>query len=147
MKSIAIRVLFVCIHNSARSQMAEAFLNEIGGNRFHAESAGLNPGLLNPVVIDVMKDAGIDISDNKTKSVYDLLSKNKTYDYVITVCDEANAEQCPLFPGPSIRLHWGFPDPSQCEGDPHEIFEQTMKIRDTIRIKIINWLKKVERNG
>lgn len=93
------RVLFVCVHNSARSQMAEAFLNNLGGDRFEAVSAGLEPGTLNPLVVEVMKEAGIDISQNRTKSVFDLFKKGELFSYVITVCDEASAQRCPVFPG------------------------------------------------
>ena len=91
------RVLFVCIHNSARSQMAEAFLNSLGGDRFEAMSAGLEPGVLNPLVVKVMQEAGIDISKNQTKSVFDLFDRGEAFAYVITVCDAARAEACPLF--------------------------------------------------
>src|SRR3990167_1894983 len=93
------RVLFICVHNSARSQMAEAFLNQMAGDRFEVESAGLEPGKLNPLAIEVMKEAGIDISQNKTKSVFDFYGAGKKYDYVITVCDESQSGQCPVFPG------------------------------------------------
>ncbi len=93
------RVLFVCVHNSARSQIAEAFLNALAGDRFEAMSAGLEPGTLNPLVVEVMKEAGIDISRNQTKSAFDLFKKGELFSYVVTVCDAASAEQCPLFPG------------------------------------------------
>src|SRR3990167_5775132 len=93
------RVLFVCVHNSARSQMAEAFLKQLAGDRLEAESAGLEPGKLNPVVVETMKEVGIDISQNKTKSVFNFYKQGKQYDYVITVCDESQSGQCPVFPG------------------------------------------------
>ncbi len=105
------RVLFVCIHNSARSQMAEAFLKQLAGDKFDVESAGLEPGKLNPAVVEVMKEIGIDISRNTTKSVFDLLKQAKLYSYVITVCDESQSERCPIFPGVRQRLHWSFTDP------------------------------------
>src|SRR5687767_13328177 len=104
------KVLFVCIHNSARSQMAEAFLNKFGEKNYIAESAGIEGGSLNQVVVEVMREAGVDISRNKTKTVDEMLSKGKQFDYVITVCDEASAERCPVFPGGGKKLHWGFPD-------------------------------------
>jgi arsenate reductase len=110
------RVLFVCIHNSARSQMAEAFLNQICPDKFEAESAGLEPGNLNPVVVEVMREIGIDISRNPTKSVFDMFKTGRMFGYVITVCDEANAERCPIFPGVTKRLQWSFPDPSRAKG-------------------------------
>jgi len=93
------KILFVCIHNSARSQMAEAFVNRYCSECFEAESAGLEPGNLNPIVIEAMAEDGIDISQNATKSVDEILRAGKTYDYVVTVCDEASAERCPIFPG------------------------------------------------
>ncbi|MGH7953493.1 MAG: arsenate reductase ArsC [Limisphaerales bacterium] len=91
-------VLFVCIHNSARSQMAEAFLNQICGDEFEAHSAGLEPGKLNPIVVEAMKEVGIDISGNQTKAVFDMFKSGKMFSYVITVCDETSAERCPIFP-------------------------------------------------
>src|ERR1700739_2457803 len=105
------KVLFVCIHNSARSQMAETFLNQICGDHFEASSAGLEPGKLNPVVVEAMQEIGIDISGNQTKSVFDTIKSGKMFQYVITVCDETSAERCPIFPGITKRLHWGFPAP------------------------------------
>jgi arsenate reductase (thioredoxin) len=136
-----IRVLFVCIHNSARSQMAEALLKVIGGKRFMAESAGLEPGTLNPFAVRAMKEIGIDISGNKTKSVFEFFKQGRLYSHVITVCDEAQAEQCPLFPGGGKKLHWSFPDPSRFEGTDKEILKKTIEVRDMIRKKIEEWVK------
>src|SRR5215472_14226792 len=107
------KVLFVCIHNSARSQMAEAFLNQICCNDFEAHSAGLEPGKLNPVVVEAMNEIGLDISRNKTKSVDEAVKSGQNFPYVITVCDETSAERCPTFHGAGKRLHWSFPDPSR----------------------------------
>ena len=126
-----IKVLFVCIHNSARSQMAEALLNNFDGGRFTAESAGLEPGVLNPIAVEVMKEKGIDISGNKTKSVFDFFKEGRNYHYVITVCDEASAEGCPIFPGIAKRLNWSFKDPSSITGTYEQKLE-TRKIRDEI---------------
>ncbi|MBF0566361.1 MAG: arsenate reductase ArsC [Nitrospirae bacterium] len=134
------KVLFVCVHNSARSQMAEAFLNNLAGDRFEAQSAGLEPGRLNPVVVEVMKEEGIDISMNKTKSVYDMLEKGEQFHYVITVCDETKAEMCPTFPGAAKSLHWGFEDPSSLEGSGNEILAKTREIKNTIKQKISRWI-------
>ena len=92
-----IKVLFVCVHNSARSQMAEAFLNDLGKGKFFAESAGFEPAPLNPLVVESMKEIGYDISNNKTKSVFDFFKQGKFYAYVITVCDESNSKRCPIF--------------------------------------------------
>jgi arsenate reductase len=137
------RVLFVCIHNSARSQMAEAFLKEIAGDRFEVQSAGLEPGALNQDVVAVMKEIGIDISQNLTKSAFDLYKKGALFDYVITVCDQASAEKCPVFPGITKRLHWGFPDPSSVKGTDIERLEEARGIRDQIRERIGHWVKEV----
>ncbi|HKI78267.1 MAG TPA: arsenate reductase ArsC [Ignavibacteriaceae bacterium] len=141
-----IKVLFVCIHNSARSQMAEAFLNQLGGGNFNAESAGLEPGNLNPVVVEAMKEMGIDISQNKTKSVFDFFKQGKNYHYVITVCDEAAAEKCPIFPGIAKKLHWGFKDPSAIDGPFEEKLKTTSLIRDQIKKKIENFISEMEIN-
>jgi arsenate reductase (thioredoxin) len=136
-----IRVLFVCIHNSARSQMAEAFLNSIGSQNFVAESAGIEPGVLNPLVIAVMKEEGIDISNNSTKDVFDFVRRGKHFSYVITVCDKEAAERCPIFPGVVTRLHWGFPDPSAFKGTHDERMARTREIRDQIKEKITQFVQ------
>ena len=135
------RVLFVCVHNSARSQMAEAFLKKYGGDRFEVESAGLEPGKLNPVVVEAMKEVGIDILQNKTKSVFDFYKQGKQYDYVITVCDESQSGACPVFPGKGKRLHWGFSDPSGFTGPLDEKLMKTREVRHQIEAKVKNWLK------
>jgi len=134
------RVLFVCVHNSARSQMAEAFLKKYGGGRFEIESAGLEPGKLNPVVVEAMKEIGIDISQNKTKSVFDFYKQGKEYDYVITVCDESQSGACPVFPGRGERIHWGFKDPSSFQGTREEKLTDTRKVRYEIESRIKDWL-------
>ncbi len=135
------KVLFVCIHNSARSQMAEAFLSAIGGDRFCVWSAGIEPAKLNPVVVEAMKEAGLDISGKETKSVSEMLEKD--FDYVITVCDEASAERCPIFPGTVQKLHWGFPGLSDISGSKDEKLEETRSIRDQIKNKIECWIKEL----
>lgn len=132
-------VLFVCIHNSARSQMAEAWLNTLYGDRFAASSAGLEPGTLNPLAVQLMAEAGVDIAGNQTKNVFDLLSSGRRFDYVITVCDETAAERCPLFPGSHARLHWGFPDPAQVQGSVKAKLAQVRAIRDAIRAQVDAW--------
>lgn len=137
------KVLFVCIHNSARSQMAEAFVNKYGQGEIVAESAGLEPGKLNPIVVEAMNDIGIDISNNPTKSVFDFYKQGNLYNYVITVCDETSGEQCPLFPGITERLHWGFPDPSSFIGTHDERLQQTKGVRDAIETKIVDWIKTI----
>jgi arsenate reductase len=137
------RVLFVCIHNSARSQMAEAFLNQVCGEEFEAHSGGLEPGRLNPVVIEGMQEIGIDISGNPTKAVFDMFKSGKMFAYVITVCDEASAERCPIFPGVTTRLHWSFPDPSSVSGTHEEKLAKTREVRDMIKAKIETWCEEV----
>jgi len=130
------KVLFVCVHNSARSQIAEALLKKLAGDRFEVESAGLEPGKLNPLAIESMKEIGIDISQSKTKSAFDFYKAGKKYDYVVTVCDESQSGQCPVFPGDGQKLHWGFDDPSSLKGTWDERLEKTRKIRDQIKQKI-----------
>lgn len=141
MSTLRKRVLFVCIHNSARSQMAEAFLNSLGAGQCVAESAGLEPGTLNPLVVDAMHEVGIDISKASTKGVAEMLARGPVFDYFITVCDEASAERCPVFPGPAIRLHWGFPDPSALTGSHDERMAAVRGIRDQIRSKVADWCR------
>ena len=137
------RALFVCIHNSARSQMAEAFLNDICGDTFEAHSAGLEPGTLNPIVVEAMREVGIDISKKATKAVFDFVKSGKAFTYVITVCDETSAERCPIFPGVTQRLHWSFKDPSQFKGTHDERLAGTREVRDAIRAKIEAWCAEV----
>jgi arsenate reductase len=127
------KILFVCIHNSARSQMAEAFLNRHGSQQFEAESAGLEPGTMNPNVVTVMREIGIDLSNKDTQSVSELLQKGASYDAVITVCDAASAENCPVFPGTGKRIAWSFADPSTFKGTPDEILKHTRQIRNEIQ--------------
>lgn len=138
-----IKVLFVCIHNSARSQMAEALLKKIGGEEFDVESAGLEPGTLNPLVVEAMQDIGIDISKNKTKRVFDFYKQGRMFHYVITVCDEASAERCPIFPGVTKRLHWSFEDPSGFQGSHDERLNKTIAVRNQIERKIATYAKEL----
>jgi arsenate reductase (thioredoxin) len=138
------RVLFICVHNSARSQIAEAFLKTLAGDRFEVESAGLEPGTLNPLAIEVMKEVGIDISKNKTKSVFEFYKQGKQYEYVITVCDESQSGACPMFPGKGERLHWSFADPSSFQGTWEERLEKTRQVRDEIQRWIIEWLSVIK---
>lgn len=135
-------VLFVCIHNSARSQMAEAFLKKYGAGRFDVESAGIEPGKLNPLVVDAMREIGIDISNNRTKDVFDFLKRGRHFHYVITVCDETSGERCPIFPGISQRLHWTFDDPSSFTGSQEEKLRKTRIVRDAVKERILQFLGK-----
>ena len=126
------KVLFICVHNSARSQMAAALLNKRCSNFFEAESAGLEPGKLNPLAVEVLREIGIDIANNPTRAVFDVFKSGELFAYAITVCDESEAEGCPIFPGVTTRLHWSFPDPSKFTGTPEEKLEQTRRVRDKI---------------
>jgi arsenate reductase len=120
--------------------MAEAYLNKFGGDRFIAESAGLEPGIINPVVVDVMKEDGIDISQNKAKGVFDLFKNGNLYSYVITVCDKEAAERCPIFPGARQEINWSFKDPSGIQGSYDDKLAATRIIRDEIKNTIIKWI-------
>lgn len=137
-------ILFVCIHNSARSQMAEAFLNHYDGKSLTAESAGLEPGKLNPNVVKVMAEVGIDISHKGTQEVFDLFKKGRLFQAVITVCDEASAEGCPIFPGVVRRMGWSFPDPSGFKGTEEEILENTRKVRDEIKEAVLAFIEEAK---
>lgn len=131
------RVLFLCVHNSARSQMAEAFLRVHGGERFEAASAGLEPGRLNAHVIRAMAERGVDISANATKSVFDLAKAGTRFDLVVTVCSKEAAERCPVFPGKVDKLHWPFDDPSSFRGTDGEIMARVRKVRDEIEAAVL----------
>src|SRR5262245_157417 len=137
------RVLFICIHNSARSQMAEAWMNHLCGDQFEAQSAGLEPGTLNPLVVEAMSEIGIDISRKRTQRVFDVWKSGPVFAYVVTVCDESSAEKCPIFPGPIRRLHWSFPDPSALTGTHAEHLASVRVIRDAIRAWIEGWCDEV----
>jgi arsenate reductase len=137
------KVLFICVHNSARSQMAEAWLNHTCPDEFEAQSAGLEPGTLNPLVVEVMNEAGIDLSQKKTQAVFDIWKSGLLFQYVITVCSEAESEGCPIFPGVTTRLHWPFPDPSKLSGTEEEKRSEARKIRDAIRTKIEAWCEEM----
>jgi arsenate reductase len=130
------KILFICVHNSARSQMAAAFLTDMCGTEFEVESAGLEPGTLNPLAVEAMREAGFDISKNKTQAVFDVFKSGQLIAYVVTVCSEAEAGGCPIFPGPTQRLHWPFPDPSKVEGTPEEKLERVRQIRDAILARV-----------
>ena len=138
------KVLFICVHNSARSQMAEAFLNELGGDHFLVESAGFEPGTLNPLVVEAMDEIGIDISMKQTKEIFDLYRQGRSYSYVISVCDQVHAEKCPIFPGLSKKLVWSLEDPSSFIGSKEEKMEKIRIVRDNIKSEIANFIKNVK---
>ncbi len=130
------KILFICVHNSARSQMAEAFVNQMCGDRFEAQSAGIEPGNLNPIVVEALWEVGIDISGNQTQRVGDILRSGERFTHVVTVCSEAEAEGCPYFPGVAQRLHWPFRDPSKLSGSHDEKLAAIRVIRDEILRKV-----------
>jgi arsenate reductase len=127
------RILFICTHNSARSQMAEAFLKTLFPEWFEVYSAGTQPGKLNPFVVKAMVEVGMDISGNHTKSVDEF--KGDKFDLVVTVCDQAK-ETCPYFPGAKGYLHRNFEDPSTFTGSEEEIMEKVRQVRENIK----NWV-------
>jgi arsenate reductase (thioredoxin) len=130
------KVLFICVHNSARSQMAAALLNETRGEFFEAESAGLEPGTINPLAVEALHEIGIDISKKKTQRVFEVWKSGQIFQFVVTVCSEAESEGCPIFRGVTTRLHWPFDDPSKFTGTHEERLEGTRRVRDQIRARI-----------
>jgi len=132
------RVLFLCTHNSARSQMAEGFLRALAGDRFEVASAGTEATRVHPLAIRAMFDVGIDLSRHTSKIVDELVEQ--PWDYVITVCDAANAA-CPVFPKKSSRLHWSFEDPSQAPGNDDQRLKVFRRVRDQIKRRIADWIR------
>jgi arsenate reductase len=124
------RVLFICTHNAARSQMAEGLLYALHGDRYEAFSAGTEPGIVSPYAVKVMAEIGIDIRHHRSKSLSIFL--DQPFDYVVTVCDNAK-ESCPVFPGGRRRIHKSFEDPSTLAGSEEQITAGVRKIRDEIR--------------
>jgi arsenate reductase len=132
------RVLFLCTHNSARSQMAEGLLRALGGEQFEAHSAGTEATHVRPLAIKAMSELGIDISQQRSKLLNEYLEQ--PFDYVITVCDQAN-ESCPFFPNAHHRLHWSFPDPSKATGDEASQLKVYRQVRDDIAARIREWIE------
>lgn len=138
------RVMFICIHNSGRSQMGEAFLRHYAGNRFEVFSAGIEQGSMNPLVVKAMAEIGIGMEGQYAKKAQDFVDRGEHFDYVITVCDESNAERCPMFPGKHKRMHWGFPDPSALKGTEEEKLAGIRPIRDEIGKMVKAWADGLE---
>lgn len=132
----------LCVHNSGRSQIAETFLKACGGDEFFVESAGLEPGQMNPLVVEVMMEKGFDLSKNTSDSVFDFFQEGRLYDYVITVCHGSEGK-CPIFPGIQKRLNWPFEDPSKIEGTRQEKLEKAGKIRDQIEERVKAWVAEI----
>ena len=135
------KVLFVCLHNSGRSQMAEAYLRRLGVDQFEVESAGFEPRTINPLVVEAMLEEDFDLSRVEADSVFDFYKDGRLFDYVIAVCDEGNSQRCPVFPGVTTRLNWSFPDPADLQGSEKERLQQVRRIRDSIRERIKDWLE------
>jgi arsenate reductase len=135
------KVLVLCTGNSCRSQMAEGFLRKFGAGQIEVYSAGLDPKGVNPYAVTVMKEVGIDISEQSSKHLN--IFRNQTFDYIITVCDHA-AERCPSFSGGEVRLHWPFEDPAAAVGTQEEILEHFRRIRDQIGQRILSWLDEIK---
>lgn len=131
------RVLFLCTHNSARSQMAEGLLEELAGDRFEAHSAGMEATYVRSEAVAVMDEIAVDLSGAESKTLDRYL--HQEFEYVVTVCDDAN-ESCPVFPGATNRLHWSFPDPSKASGGKEERLEVYRGVRDDIRSRILEEL-------
>lgn len=129
------RVLILCTGNSARSQMAEGLLRDIAGDKFEVVSAGIAPSSVRPEAIEVMREAGIDISGQRSKSVDEF--SGQEFDYVITVCDNANQE-CPVFPGKTRRIHWSIEDPATAVGDDEARRDAFRRVRDELRDRLAN---------
>lgn len=127
------RVLILCTGNSARSQMAEGLLRHDGGDRFEVFSAGVSPSRVRPEAIEAMREIGVDISEQRSKSVEEFAGQ--PFDYVITVCDNAR-EQCPLFPAETKRIHWSFDDPAAATGDAAQRLAVFRRVRDEIRARL-----------
>ncbi|OGD52804.1 protein tyrosine phosphatase [Candidatus Bathyarchaeota archaeon RBG_13_38_9] len=135
-----IKVLFLCTGNSARSQMAEAFLRKYAGNKFEVYSAGFEPKEINPFTIKVMEELGYDLSNQRSKSIDEYLGKMH-FGIIVTVCDKAE-KVCPTIPGVAERLHWPFEDPATFEGTDEEKMQKFREIRNQIHDKIKYWVQK-----
>lgn len=135
-----IRIMFVCIHNSARSQMCEAFVKHYAADYFDVHSSGIEAGSLNPLVVKAMEEIGVSMKGQYAKPVIDYIYRKEKFDYVVTVCDESSAERCPMFPGKHIRLHWSFPDPSSLSGTEEEKLAGIRIIRRKIGRQVKEWL-------
>jgi arsenate reductase len=135
---VKVRVLFLCTHNSARSQMAEGFLRHLAGDRVEVASAGTEARGVNPLAVRAMAEAGVDISRQSSKSLDRFLDDR--WDYVVTVCDGAN-EACPVFPRAATRVHWSFDDPSSARGSDDERLAVFRRVRDEIEARITAWLQ------
>ncbi|MFW6373671.1 MAG: phosphate signaling complex protein PhoU, partial [Thermodesulfobacteriota bacterium] len=133
------KALMVCVHNSARSQMAAAWVNHLYGDRLEAESAGLRPGVLNPLAVRAMQEVGIDISGARTRDVFEVARSGHPFSHLVAVCDEASAEKCPPFPGVENVQHWNLPDPTAWPGDDEDKMVRFREVRDELRRQVEQW--------
>ena len=134
------RVLFICTHNSARSQIAEAWLKRIGGPAFEVESAGLEPGTLKPLVIAAMQEVDIDLSSKTTQTVAAVLKSERRFDYVVTFYDQKKAGPVPIFPGEVTRLHWDIPERPKTPAPKEEQLAHVRSVRELIKQRVEAWL-------
>jgi arsenate reductase len=134
------KVLFICVHNSARSQMAEEYLRKFSGDLFDVESAGYEPTKINPLVVEVMKEEGVDLSNKKTQNVYELIKNAKLFGYIITVCRRDAEDECPVYPGMAKRLHWDLENPEEYVGTEEEKLEKLRDLRDKIKMLVLDFI-------
>jgi arsenate reductase (thioredoxin) len=136
-----LRVLFVCVHNAARSRMAEALLRQLGGPRFEVTSAGFEPREVNPLVVEALAGIGLSLPSTTTQpSVFELFKAGRRFNYVVGVCDEEHGQRCPLFPGVTQRLYWSFPDPATFTGSHEDKLARVIEVRESLRARIESWL-------
>ena len=135
------KVLFICVHNSARSQMAEELLKKLGGDLFEVESAGFTPTTINPLVVEVMKEEGIDLTEKKTQSVFSLVQAQTFFGYVITVCDRDREADCPVFPGMPKRIHWDLENPEYFTGTYEEKLDKVRELKDQIKKLVLDFIE------
>jgi arsenate reductase (thioredoxin) len=135
------KVLFICVHNSARSQIAEELLRKYGGDTFETESAGLEPTEVNPLVIEVMKEEGVDLTNKKTQSVFDVVKRKTFFGYVVTVCDRQSEKKCPVFPGVPMRMHWDLVNPEDYTGTYEQRLEKVRNLKEKIKELVLDFIK------
>ena len=135
------KVLFICVHNSARSQMAEELLKKHGGDDFEVESAGFTPTKINPLVVEVMREEGIELSEKMTQSVFDLVKLQNFYGYIITVCNRAKESECPIFPGVPKRLHWDLENPEDFTGTHEEKLYKVRALKNQIKELVLDFVE------
>jgi arsenate reductase len=124
--------------------MAEELLRKYAADKFEIKSAGFEPAVINPLAIEVLKEEGIDITGKETNSVFDFFKAGKTFNYVITVCDEGNAQRCPVFPGLNYRIHWSFEDPSSFNGSDEDKLNKTRQVKEQIRVEVLKFIELVD---